>query len=503
MKTDHHSNHKDGKTTASAVYKEMVLDPLFASAKSHSRYYDLIDKAYAVMLSECRILDHKQGVELLAALDQIHNRKDISGRMDAGPYEDLFYVREAALRDLLGPDLAGRLHTGRSRNDLEATVFRLQLKGRIHGALSRLLKLSGVLLDVAQREAETPILAYTHGQPAQPGTYGHYLGALSEVLLRDAQRLSAALAEADACPLGAAAIMTTGFPIDRERLAQLLGFERVQENSYGCIAAVDQFAQAQTALNILFINIGRWVQDMAFWTSFEVGQARAGDGFVQISSIMPQKRNPLAIEHLRVMASLGAGHCQTALMALHNTPFADMVDAEGPTQSAGLASFDMAHRVLGLMEAFVRDLQIDVPRVLENTNRSCAAMTELADSLVRLEGIPFRIAHEIAADLARMLVDAGRGLDQLEGQEVAQAFERHVGRPSRADAQALRQFVRPKYFVQVRDRTGGPAPGALHASLQRYRALADALASGIERVEAREREAHASLQATVAQRMGA
>jgi argininosuccinate lyase len=188
--------------------------------------------------------------------------------------------------------------------------------------------------------------------------------------------------------MGAAAITTTGFPISRERVAELLGFARVQENSYGCIAAVDQLAAAYSALRILFLNIGRLTQDLAFWTSFEVGQARAPDGFVQVSSIMPQKRNPLAVEHLRTMASLGAGHCGTVLGALHNTPFADMVDAEGPTQSAGHAAFDMAGRVLPLLAALLDGLTIDAARVRANTDASCATMTELADSLVRLEGLP-------------------------------------------------------------------------------------------------------------------
>jgi argininosuccinate lyase len=238
---------------------------------------------------------------MLAGLDAIEATLQLDGRADAAGFEDLFFLREDALRREIGAELAGRLHTGRSRNDLEATIFRLQLRARMVGTMAMVAELAATVLRIARHEAATPILAYTHGQPAQPTTYGHYLAAFAEVLIRDLARLERALDDLDASPMGAAAITTTGFPISRERVAELLGFARVQENSYGCIAAVDQLAAAYSALRILFLNIGRLTQDLAFWTSFEVGQARAPDGFVQVSSIMPQKRNPLAIEHLRTM----------------------------------------------------------------------------------------------------------------------------------------------------------------------------------------------------------
>lgn len=488
-----------GRTTASQAYRDAVLVPLFQGAKGHAGYYARIDRAYAVMLIEQGILGAAEGARLLRGLAEIDQQDALDDRADAGPYEDLFYLREAALRAVVDSDLAGRLHTGRSRNDIEATVFRLQLKDRLGKVLQALQVCVDDIIELAGRERGTLILAYTHGQPAQPSTYGHYLMAFAEVLLRDLGRLQAAYVDLDACPLGAGAITTTGFPIDRERLAALLGFAQVQDNAYGCIAAVDQFAAAQAALQLLFINLGRWVQDMAFWTAFEVGQARASDGFVQISSIMPQKRNPLAIEHMRVMASLGAGHCQTAIGALHNTPFADMVDAEGPTQTAGLASFEMAMRLLPLLQAFVAELRIDARRVRENIDRSCAAMTELADSLVRMEGLPFRTAHEIAAELSLLLMQRGRGLGTLLGQEVAEAFARHAGRPAQLDADELQRLCQPEHFVAVRDRTGGPGAHAIAASLARAR-QACRHADERQRHAAARREAAAVLLAAAVQR---
>lgn len=384
-----------GSTTAAPEYRAAVLAPLFASARHHGPWYRAIDLAQAIALLEADLLSPPDAAALLTAIQGLDQDPVLAAQDDAGIFEDLFYLRESRLRAALGADLAGRLHTGRSRNDIEATVFRLQLRDRLAATMRQATSLAAHVLDIAEREAGTIILAYTHGQPAQPTTYGHYLAAYAEVLLRDLGRLAHALADLDLCPLGAAAITTTGFPLDRARLAALLGFGAPQENSYGCIAAADQYAAVYAALRLAFLNIGRLAQDLAFWTGFEVGQAVAADGFVQISSIMPQKRNPLAIEHLRTMASLGAGHCETVVFALHNTPFADMVDVEGPTQAAGLAAFDMAGRVVPLLAAFLETLRIDTARARANIARSCATMTEVSDSLVRLEGVAFRHAHEI------------------------------------------------------------------------------------------------------------
>ncbi len=492
-----------GTTAAAPEYRAAVLVPLFAAARHHGAWYRAIDLAHAVALHEAGLLAGQDAAALLGAIQALDRDPALAAPQDAGAFEDLFYLRESRLRAALGPDLAGRLHTGRSRNDIEATVFRLQLRTRLAATMRDAAALAARVLAIAEREAATIILAYTHGQPAQPTTYGHYLAAYAEVLLRDLARLANAMADLDLCPLGAAAITTTGFPIDRARLAALLGFRAPQENSYGCIAAADQYAAVHAALRLAFLNIGRLAQDLAFWTGFEVGQAVAPDGFVQISSIMPQKRNPLAIEHLRTMASLGAGHCETVVATLHNTPFADMVDVEGPTQAAGLAAFDMAGRVLPLLAAFLDGLRIDTARAQTNIARSCATMTELADTLVRQEGTSFRSAHEICAQLSRTLLDSVRGMDGLRCEDIAAAFRAVLGRTPRTPLVELLAAAAPAHSIAVRSRLGGPAPAALAASLARYRASLAGIERGLDHDAQRWAAAQAALAASVASRSGA
>ena len=490
-----------GVINAHPAYRRTVLEPLFASARSHAPLYRRLDLAHAISLHEVGLLTDQEARMLLQGIDALERDDVLTAGTDSGAFEDLFFLREDRLKARLGADLAGRLHIGRSRNDIEATIFRLTVRGRLDGTLASVAGLLGTVIEAARREAGTVILAYTHGQPAQPTTYGHYLGAFAEVLLRDLSRLRHARYDLDLCPLGAAAITTTGFPIDRARLAELLGFRAPQENSYGCIAAVDQFAAVYAALRLLLLNVGRLAQDLAFWTGCEVGQAVMPDGFVQVSSIMPQKRNPLAIEHLRTMASLGAGQCEAFVSTLHNTPFADMVDAEGPTQAVGLAAFDMAARVLDLLGPVLEGLRIDAGRARANIAASCATMTEVSDSLVRLEGLSFRQAHEICSVLARRLLDGRRGMDGLAAEDLEAAFAEALGRLPRVRVEDLVAAATPEHAIAVRERLGGPGPAALAASLERYAAALDRhrdqAALGTEVI----RTAEARLAAAVASRL--
>jgi argininosuccinate lyase len=294
------------------------------------------------------------------------------------------------------------------------------------------------------------------------------------VLLRDLERLESAREVVDRSPMGAAAITTTGFPLDRARMAELLGFAGVQRNSYGCIATVDYVTGAYSALLLMVLHLGRLVQDFQVWTSFEVGQLYVPNSFVQISSIMPQKRNPVPIEHLRLLGSLAMGQADTMVKIMHNTPFTDMNDSEGEVQTAGYAAFDNAGRMLDLLAALVPHLSVEAERVRANIDRSSITVTELADTLVRAEELPFRQAHEIAAEVAAGVVARGAALSK--GFDLfTHAFAATVGRPTSLGEAQYAAAVSPSNFIAVRNRLGGPAPQAMDESLVVYRAQLDAL----------------------------
>ncbi|EBW2353354.1 argininosuccinate lyase, partial [Salmonella enterica subsp. enterica serovar Enteritidis] len=455
--------HSDTSVFPDPVYKETVLRPLFDGAKAHHvEAFYAIDQAHLVMLAETGILTADQAGRIAAALANIAREVDPAKLDYTGEVEDFFFQIEKELKGRLGPDLGGRLHTARSRNDIDHTLFKLALKPRIDRLLAQAQALRVALIAAAEREKQTLIVAYTHGQPAQPSTFGHYLAAVIEVLSRDMERLEAARAIVDLSPMGAAAITTTGFLIDRELVAQLLGFSAPLRNSYSCIAAVDYVTSTYSAIQLMFTHLGRLIQDMAFWTAFEVGQLYVPNALVQISSIMPQKRNPVPIEHMRLLASQTVGRAGAMLTIMHNTPFTDMNDSEGESQGFGYQAFDSAGRVLELLASFVSAVRIDPARVAENIRRSCITVTELADSLVRQEDLSFRQAHEIAAHVAKDVVAKGGGLEDDGFAPFQAAFSEIIGRPSKFDETAFRHIVSPANFVAVRERLGGPGPGAMN-----------------------------------------
>jgi argininosuccinate lyase len=485
------------------AYKETVLRPLFDGAKTHHvDGFRRIDRAHLVMLLETGILDQAQAAEIAGALEAIDRDIDPAQLVYTGEVEDFFFLIEKELKARIGPDIAGRLHTARSRNDIDHTLFKLGIKERIDALMIKAQALLSTLIEAADREKATLIVAYTHGQPAQPTTFGHYLSAAIEVFIRDIERLSEARRIVDLSPMGAAAITTSGFPIDRARVAELLGFRAALRNSYSCIAAVDYITSTYSAIELMFLHMGRLIQDFQFWTSFEVGQIYVPNALVQISSIMPQKRNPVPIEHMRLLASQTFGRARTMLDIMHNTPFTDMNDSEGETQSVGYEAFHAAGRVLDLMASFVGAIRIDPEKVASNIRRSCITITELADSLVRLEGLSFRQAHEIAASVARSVVASGGGLEDDGYAPFLAAFELSAGRGTSIDKEQFAKIVSPEHFVTVRARFGGPAPEPMAEALSAYRSKFAAFAAEAQQNTEREARAAVELNAKFKSLMG-
>lgn len=462
----------DNSVFPDPTYKETVLAPLFEGVKTHyAAHMAAINHAHLAMLVETGILTAADGRKIAQALKDIDAETDIAALTYTGEHEDYFFYVEAELRKRLG-DLGGALHTARSRNDMDHTLFKMALRTRAEHMLTQLNGLTEALIAKAHAESDTLIVAYTHGQPAQPTTFGHYLGAMIEVLNRDAARLSAAIDNLGHCPMGAAAITTSGFPIDRTRMADLLGFEGPLVNSYGCIASVDYVTGLYSAVKLVFLHLGRVVQDLAFWSAFEVGQLYVPNALVQISSIMPQKRNPVPIEHMRHLASVTCGRCDMVVNTMHNTPFTDMNDSEGEVQQAGYAAFDSGGRVLDLLTAFLPACSINEEKARRNTDAASITITELADTLVRDESLTFRQAHEIAAHVARHL----DGAPLSEGFETfIAAFKTATDRAPVLDEAAFKTATSPETFVARRDRIGGPAPAALSAALADYATELDAL----------------------------
>ena len=457
------------ETFPASVYAKSVLAPDLEVYKQHfSGALHSINLAHGAMLAEQGLLGRADASTILDALIRIDRQRPWADQEFDGTFEDLFFLIEQELGRQVGEETAGRLHTGRSRNDMEHTMFRMQLRVRLLGLLEQYGALADRFLARAERGVDEIVLLYTHGQPAQVSVLGHYLGAAIEFVLRDMSRLRLALEEVNHCPMGAAAITTSGFDLDRDRVADLLGFQGIVENSYGAIANVDYITASYSAIRLGCIHLGRLVQDLVTWTGFEVSQIDVPDGFVQISSIMPQKRNPVPLEHLRLKLSLAGGGADQIVQTMHNTPFADMNDSERETQAAGFDVFERLDHALPLLAGFVEAMETNQPSISRRIQKSMATITELADTIVRSEKIGFRAAHHVASRLARQALSGGIGFDELPWESFARTFEEVTGRKPELGRESLGRATSPQNFVAVREMVGGPGPAALRRSLSDY-----------------------------------
>jgi len=324
---------------------------------------------------------------------------------------------------------------------------------------------------VADRHRETIFAVHTHTQRAQPTTVAHYLLAVIEQLEHDAPRLKAAYARTNCSPLGSCAITGTGFPIDRQLTSDLLGFLAPTGNTYGSIATVDYLLESTSATGVLLAGLGRFVQDLLLWCTAEFNYVRFGDGFVQSSSIMPQKRNPVAIEHARAIGSKALGQTQAIFTAVHNTPFGDIVDTEDDLQPLVFSMFRDATRTVKLVAAAMKTAEFDAARLEARAADGWTTLTELADTLVRDHGLPFRTAHQIAAKLiAARQAQPGKPMAQL----VADASTELLGSPIVYSDTALAGILSPRHFVNVRKTHGGPAPEETGRAVSASRALLEA-----------------------------
>jgi argininosuccinate lyase len=317
------------------------------------------------------------------------------------------------------------------------------------------LDLRDTLLELAGRHRETVYGAHTHTQPAQPSTIAHYLLAVIEQLERDTTRLAAAYDSTNRNPLGACAITGTGFPIDRARTSELLGFSAPTGNTYGSIATVDYLLESVSATTVLIVGLGRVIQDLLQWCTMEFGYLRLGEGFVQGSSIMPQKRNPVALEHARAIGSKAVGQGQAIITAVHNTPFGDIVDTEDDLQPLVASMFLDATRMVTLVAAAMRGADFDRDRLAARAAFGGTTMTELADTLVRVHGLPFRTAHGIAALLQKARTEDP---DAPLAPALARASQALLGRAIDYTEAELQTILSPRHFVGVRKTWGGPAP---------------------------------------------
>jgi argininosuccinate lyase len=413
----------------------------------------LLNKAHAIMLMEAQIIEKQAAEMILEGLDRVWRelkREDLDGA-----YEELYFNVQKSLFERIGIETGGKLHTGRSRNDIYATLTRMEVRRSLWEVMQRVIDLQQVLTEGAAADIDTVITGYTHRMPAQPITIGHfYLGVFS-AFHRDFLRLQNAYRCANISPYGSAALAGTGFAINRQRQCELLGFEKVLTNSLDGVGARDFILEAESAFAIMMSNLSRVAQDLYVWSGAEYGMYVPGAPVSLISSIMPQKKNPDSLEMAEGKAGHALGAFVSAFSAIKNTPFSfsqDLLEAsvmywEGHSQTL---------QALGLLCETIKCSAFNRQRARLLAQNNFSTVTALADFLVQKFKLPFWQAHDIVGDMVRRVHTSGRLMEGLTSgllKEVARdifQLDLDVG------DEEIQACLDPAKSVQAKISEGGP-----------------------------------------------
>ena len=415
--------------------------------------------AHATMLAAVGVLSEADRDAIVSGLEAILADVEAGAFEWRTSLEDVHMNVESALTDRIG-DAGKRLHTGRSRNDQAATGVRLFVREALDDVAGAVRALQGVILAIAEREADTVLPGFTHLQPAQPVTFGHHMLAWFEMLERDAERFAECRRRVNRMPLGAAALAGTPYPIDRAMTAGLLGFDGLCENSIDAVSDRDFAIELASGCALTMMHLSRMSEELVLWVSAPFGFVELGDAWCTGSSIMPQKKNPDVPELVRGKSARVIGHLNALLVLMKGQPLAYNRD----NQEDKAPLFDTVDTVLDCLRVFagmLGTLECRRERMREAARLGYMTATDLADYLVR-KAVPFRDAHEAVGRAVRRAVETDRDLSEMTLEEL-RAFSPVVEND-------VFEVLTLDGSVAARNHVGGTAPTQVRAAIVRAKA---------------------------------
>lgn len=462
------------------VYTETIQEPSYEFKREH-HFYPLIEtnKAWTVMLVETGLVDESDGAQILDALAELEKEgPEVLGDYD--PRFEYFYSHmEHQLNERIGEDVAGNINIGRTRPE---PLARMVSRDRLLDVLDEVLSLRSTLIDLAEREAETVMPQWTHYQHAQVSTVGHYLLAIADSLERDTRRLLDAYETVNECTLGCGALAGASYDLDRQLVADLLGFDGFKENTIDCVGGGDHNMEPAAAMANMMVTLSRLCQDLYTWHTWEFDFVEIGDEFSGSSSMMPQKKNPYPFEYVRARAAHTTAFASSVHETLHNTNFQDIKDVEEDSVHPLMDAFEEVERSLRLLDGTVASAEFKADNMLERAAEGFASCSELAAKIDRQTDLTYRTAHRIVGDLVLRALNRGLDATEVDADLVNESVQDIIGRSLNIDDEFVQSALDPREFVEAHDVPGGPAPREVRRMIQDRRATLDE-----DRVDANQR----------------
>ena len=444
-----------------APAKELVdylIRPAIATDLERS-YQTLLDinKAHVLMLAKQGIIEKDVAKQILQVT------QDIAG-MQAHPefeiipdVEDLYFNFERYLIKRTSLEIGGQQHTARSRNDMFATEIRYDTRRYFLTLCEHFNNLRRSFLKIARENTDAMMSGYTHLQPSEPITLAHYCSAILNAMARDYERMTHVWKTVNQCPLGGGSMGSTTFDIDRHYTAKLLGFDKPLENSLDCVAGRDFTLELAAAMSTAGLTFSRIAMDLTLWATPEYGYIELDDSVSGCSSIMPQKKNPIALEHVRAKS----GHLEAFYVSLctgmKNVPYMHCRDISTESVRYFWTAMTEFLQDADLLNASLREMKVHKEHMVESARRNFCTVTELANYLVRIDKISFREAHEIVADVVGYLNEKHLMADQITLDELNMFCQKLFNFTSKLTAEDLKAALDPVKNAQSKTCWGGTA----------------------------------------------
>lgn len=411
-----------------------------------------INKAHIVMLTKQGIIGMNDASLILRALRELPLDIRLDPRL-----EDVHMHVEAYAINKLGEEVGGKLHVAKSRNDQVATAIRMTLRTYVLEVVQALIELRKVLLNRCNEYLKTVIPGYTHLQHAQPTTVAHLLLAYQDAFERDTNRLMETFLRINLSPMGACALATTSFKVDRKLVADLLGFNGLLENSLDAVSTRDFVVEVLADFALIMTNLSRMGEELILWSTSEFSTVKLPDEYVSTSSIMPQKRNPVVAELLRAKTAHVYSDLIAALMILKALPLSYNLDHQEITPHLWNA-YEVTLTSITLASGLLKDLKFDARRCLELLSEDFSTATELADMLVREHGLSFRTAYTLVRKLVHKMASEGKKMKDITTGTLSAAVMEATNREVQIDEEKLLAALDPVESVGIKSVIGGPAP---------------------------------------------
>ncbi|HEX8595750.1 MAG TPA: argininosuccinate lyase [Pseudomonas sp.] len=454
------------KETTAPEVNEYIYQPRLEGFAQGFANLGNVNKAHIVMLAEQGLIRREHAAVLAKGVLDMEAAGPDAVTLDPSR-EDAYFNYEAHLIDQIGTDIGGRLHTGRSRNDILATLDRLRCREVLLGLVDSLHQVRQTALTNARLYAEVVMPGYTHLQPAQPITYGYYLCAVEQALQRDTQRLTQTLDAMNQSPLGAAAFAGTPFAIDRARTAELLGFDGYLDNALDAVGSRDFILETLSHLSLLSVFWSRVAQDYFVWSTHEFSLIEFPDSVAATSSIMPQKKNPTVLEYLKGRTGHIVGLLMGASITVKGSNFSHTGDANREGTRGFWEAAEEVQRCLKLLNLVLRTATPNTQLAARRASEDFSTATGLADLIVREADLSFREAHHVVGAAVRMAMDAGLSAHQIDTAMVDRCAVEQLGHPLKLSAEKVSECLDPAANVQSRASAGGPSLLALLPSLDK------------------------------------